>query len=68
MKNRDDKVYLEDILESIEIIKRFIGKLDEKGFAKNLLVKDAITRRFEIIGEASSKISSALKHKHKEVQ
>ena len=68
MKKRDDKVYLDDILESIDIINRFIGSLDEKAFTGNLLIRDAIIRRFEIIGEAASKISAALKHKNKDIK
>lgn len=61
MKNRDDKVYLKDIIESINHIEDFIGKKTEKEFVSNMLLQDAVTRRFEIIGEAVSKISSALK-------
>lgn len=61
MNQRDDKVYLNDILESIGIIGDFIGSLTEFEFSSNLLVHDAVIRRFEIIGEAASKISDKLK-------
>ncbi len=62
MNQRDDRVYLNDILESINIIGNFIGSLTEFEFSTNLLVHDAVIRRFEIIGEAASKISDKLKN------
>ena len=68
MKKRDDIVYLSDILESIDIIDSFIGNLTEFEFASNLLVHDAVIRRFEIIGEAASKISNDLKNKAPQVE
>jgi uncharacterized protein with HEPN domain len=61
MNHRDDRVYLNDILESIGIIGTFIGDLTEFEFSSNQLVHDAVIRRFEIIGEAASKISDNLK-------
>ncbi len=68
MKRRDDKVYLNDILESISIIENFIGNLTEAEFSSNLLVHDAIIRRFEIIGEAASKISNKLKNQANQIE
>ena len=68
MKDRDDKVYLKDILESIDHIEDFIGKKTEKEFTSNLLLQDAVTRRFEIIGEAVSKISSVLRKDNLHIQ
>jgi uncharacterized protein with HEPN domain len=65
---RDDKVYLKDILESIAIIEEFIGKKTEKQFLSDLLLQDGVTRRFEIIGEAVSKISSATKKKNPTIE
>ncbi len=61
MKDRDDKVYLKDIIESIDHIEDFIGKKTEKEFVSNLLLQDAVIRRFEIIGEVVSQISSNIK-------
>jgi uncharacterized protein with HEPN domain len=49
------------MLESINHIEDFLGKKTEKEFSSNLLLQDAVTRRFEIIGEAVSKISMNLK-------
>ena len=68
MKERDDKVYLEDILESIGHIEEFTAKLSEKDFTSNLLVQDAVIRRLEIIGEAVTKISLKLKNDNKHIK
>jgi len=68
MKKRDDKVYLNDILESIVLIEKFIGKKTQTQFQSDLLLQDAVIRRFEIIGEAVSKISPTLKKKNPEIE
>lgn len=48
--------YLGHILEAIERIDRYVDGLDERAFLNNQLVQDAVTRNFEIIGEASNNI------------
>ncbi len=65
---REDTVYLRDILESIEIIDQHLNGMTEFEFSKNLLVQDAVIRRFEIIGEAAYKISAEFKSKHPELE
>ena len=65
---RDDKVYLEDILESINIILEHVGEKTEYEFSKSLLLQDAVIRRFEIIGEATAHLTTSLKNKHSEIK
>lgn len=55
MKN--DKIYLSHILESIEAILTYTQGMSEQDFVSNKLVKDAVIRNFEIIGEATKKVS-----------
>ena len=47
--SRSDRVYLQDIIESIEIIETYIGSKTDFEFSKDLMLQDAVTRRFEII-------------------
>jgi len=61
--SRSDKIYLQDIIESIEIISTYIGNKTDFEFSRDLMLQDAVIRRFEIIGEASSKISDQIKVK-----
>ena len=50
MKKRDTRVFLEDILESIEKIEEYTTDVNEEEFYT--FVQDAVIRRLEIIGEA----------------
>ena len=68
MSERNNSVYLVDILESIEIIEEHLGDMTDYEFQKKQLVQDAVIRRFEIIGEASSKINDDFKTAHPEIE
>jgi len=57
-KDRDDIVFLEDILECIEKIQQYVHGLSEKEFEENAEKQDAVIRRIEIIGEAVKNISA----------
>jgi uncharacterized protein with HEPN domain len=50
------KVYLCDILESIEKIQTYTKAMDFEAFRTNALVIDGVVRNLEIIGEAAKKI------------
>ena len=53
---RQDGLLL-DILESARCIQRYLTGVDREGFLANQEKQDAILRRFEIIGEAASRVS-----------
>jgi len=59
--SRSDNVYLQDILESVNIILTYTENKTEFDFIKDMMLQDAVIRRFEIIGEAASKISDKIK-------
>lgn len=63
---KDDRVYLINILESIEKIQSYtqIGKED---FMKSSITQDAVIRNLEIIGEATKKISDVLRNDYKDI-
>lgn len=61
MTERNDKLYLKDILDSIEKIEKYVKNLNYKKFSKNLLVIDAVVRNFEVIGEATKNLSKEIK-------
>ncbi|KQS25433.1 DUF86 domain-containing protein [Dyadobacter sp. Leaf189] len=65
---RDDKVYIEDIIQSIQIIQEHLEGKTEQDFEGSLLLQDAVYRRFEIIGEAASKVSEQFKKEHPAVE
>lgn len=53
MNVREPKLYLDDILESIDLIEKYLSKSSIEEFASSSLLQDSVIRRFEIIGEAA---------------
>jgi len=66
-EKKDEKLYLDDILLSINKIIKYINKIDETSFKKNEMMIDAVIRNLAIIGEASSKISRNFKSSNDEI-
>jgi len=56
----DAEKYLVDILEAAKDIAEFCGKISFDEYRSDKLVKAAVERKFEIIGEAMSRLSRAL--------
>ena len=61
---RGDKLYILDILESIDAIEEYLQSHTYDTFIENRMVYAATIRELEIIGEAASKISDGLKEKY----
>lgn len=61
---KEPKVFIEDILESIERIETYLSGVKKKDFVKNLSLQDAVIRRLEIIGEATKNIPEEFRKKH----
>lgn len=66
--SRSDLVYIDDILESILLIFQYTESQTELDFSSNIMLQDAVTRRFEIIGEAAGKVSELLKAEYPEIK
>ena len=50
MAKRQPKVYLNDIIESIELIEQFVATTTQAQFEANIEKQDAVIRRLAIIG------------------
>lgn len=58
---KSDRVYLEQILESIEKIRRFVNGMDYDGFLKDQKTQSAVIMQLALIGEMAKKISESTK-------
>ena len=67
MSRRDWKLFIEDILESIDWIENYVEGMDAESFKNDRKTVDAVVRNFEIIGEAAKAIPADIKKKHEEV-
>jgi uncharacterized protein with HEPN domain len=68
MPEKISTFYFEDILESIEKIRRYLGKVSFNEFLKNEMLIDAVIRNLEIIGEAAAHISPETRVKYPEIE
>jgi len=68
MTVKNDLVFIEHILDSINAIENFSKNLNREELTSNRLKQSAIIREIEIIGEAVKNISEKLKYKHKEIE
>ncbi len=64
---RDYKLYIEDILTSIEKIQAYTERLSYKGFIENELLVDGVVKNLEIIGEAVKHLPTELKKTHSQI-
>lgn len=61
---KEDGIYLEHILTALKRISEYINGRDEEAFLKDSLVQDAVIRQFEVIGEATKRLSLAFREKY----
>ncbi len=67
MSKKDWQILLRDILTAIERIEKYTDKLQYEEFVTNDLVKDAVVRNIEIIGEASNRVPEEFKNQNVEI-
>jgi len=67
MSKREWKLFVEDILESIELIESYVQNMELSDFTKDRKTIDAVVRNFEIIGEASKFIPDDIKTRYPEI-
>ena len=64
---KDDLVFIEHILDSINAIEEFSKNLTRRELENNRLKRSAIVREIEIIGEAAKNISNNFKNDYNEI-
>lgn len=63
---RDDRVYLDDIMQCLSRIETYTTGGHET-FINSSMIQDAVVRNFEIIGEATKRLSQSLRNLYPEV-
>lgn len=64
---RSIKLYVEDIMDSITKIEKYIKGISSQDFIKDTKTIDAIIRNLEVIGEASKNIPETVKAKYPDI-
>ena len=62
MGNKPDELYIQHILEAVDLIELYVGQRDWESFVQDRKTHDACIRQIEIIGEASKRLSDACKN------
>jgi len=64
---KSDSIYIEHILSSINSIQEYISGLSLETFLEDRKTQDAVVRQFEIIGEATKRISLDFRDNHPDI-
>jgi uncharacterized protein with HEPN domain len=64
--SKDQRVYLAHILECVQKIERFTTD-GKSRFLNDVMVRDAVVRNLEVIGEATKRIDEAYRMAHPEI-
>ena len=62
-----EELYLRDVVEACDAIETFIAGLSKETVLNTDLILSAVVRKFEIIGEACSKLSIEFREDHPEI-
>ena len=65
---REYRVYIKDILESIEKIEEYVGDVSFDEFMGDELRQDAVLRNLEIIGEGAKKIPEGVRNGNPDIE
>ncbi|HLT24522.1 MAG TPA: DUF86 domain-containing protein [Ignavibacteria bacterium] len=68
MSEREWKLYIKDIVECINKINDYIGKMSKEEFLNDDKTFDAVMRNLEIIGEAVKLIPSSVKEEYGSIE
>ena len=67
MSKRGDKIYIDDVLDSIQQIEEYIQGIDINIFTKDRKTIDAVVRNISVIGEAVNNISKEIKSEYPQI-
>lgn len=63
---KDDRIYLEHILEALDRIQQYTAD-GRDAFMASSMIQDAVVRNLEIVGEATKRITKRLRDRHPDI-
>ncbi len=67
MFKRNWKLFIEDMLECMQKIERYVQDMEFEEFQSSEITIDAVLRNLEIIGEAARNIDEDIKNKYDDI-
>lgn len=64
---KGDRAYLWDLLDAAKAVQQFTASRTFHDYLKDRMLRSAVERQLEIMGEAARKISSAFREAHPEI-
>ena len=64
---KDPLVYIDDIRDSIEAVKRYTAGLTKEAFFNSTEKQDAVYRRLELIGEAANRVPDEFRSQYPQI-
>jgi uncharacterized protein with HEPN domain len=68
VSDRDARLALSEMLESIIAIRSYTNGVNKAGFEANTLLQDAVIRRLEVMGEAANQLPELVKSRFPAVE
>jgi uncharacterized protein with HEPN domain len=65
---RREELYLTDIVEATDSIKKFLSGMSRKSFLPNDLLRSAVLQKLSVIGEAASRLPLKFRTRHPEIE
>ena len=65
---RREVLYLIDIVEAAEAIKRFLADVDRDTFVESDLLRSAVLQKLTIIGEAATRLPTEFQERHSKIE
>ncbi len=65
---RTERLYLTDIVDATDSIKRFLERIEREDFLNDELRQSAVLQKLTVIGEAASHISAETRARHPEIE
>lgn len=63
-----EKLYLQDIIEAVDAIEKFLYQISKEKFTESELLQSAVLHKLAVIGEAAARISDDLRNRHTEIE